>query len=358
IRLEAMQISSGLIGLNAAMPALGWLILTPFLPKLHHYFSSKTLMFGFLAFAILGLLGFASSHNFALWLVFRLLFGGGLGMFFRVVEYWLNTETRCENRGQVIGIYSVCFLVGIVIGSLLQPEFGIEGIRSFVLIGLSIIVGGSLLMLISLDTPINRSSSPSLNALWKVTTLAPLAMAGVITYGLFEDVPAYLLSIYTLKVGLGENIAAYTLSAFAIGNLILAIPLGIISDKIGRAPVMVSCAVIGLLGSFIIPLLLGNTALYLIFLAFWGGFIGGLYATSLAFIGDRFSDNDLISANAIFGTVYAVAALLGPIGNGMAMQFWEPHGLMVSCAIVFNGFLFFALFHRQKGGLDAASKNH
>lgn len=151
-------------------------------------------------------------------------------------------------------------------------------------------------------------------------------------------------------MGLGENIAAYTLSAFALGNLLLAIPLGVISDKIGRTPVMLTCALVGFFGAAVIPASLGNTAIYLVFLAIWGGFIGGLYSVSLAYIGDHFSDESLIAANAAFGTIYAAAAIFGPLANGMAMQLWEPQGLMIACAIIFGAFLLFALKIGRKGG--------
>ena len=348
IRLETMGIPSGLIGLNAAMPALGWLVATPFLPKLHLYFSSKTLMLSFLALALLGVLGFALTESFASWLFCRLVFGGCLGMFFRLVEYWLNTASHNGNRGRIIGVYSVCFLLGIAIGSIAQPELGTEGYHIFGLIVVCIVLGGIIVAFVPLDTQIQKTASAPFSLLRRVTIAAPLAMAGVVAYGLFEDVPAYLLSVYTLKIGMGEDIAAYTLSAVALGNLLLAIPLGIISDKIGRVPIIFACSFVGLLGTIVIPASLENVVIYLAFLAIWGGFVGGLYSTCLAYIGDRFSDETLISANAAFGAIYAVAAILGPLANGMAMQLWEPQGLMVSCALIFAAFLLFALSIRGR----------
>lgn len=39
ITLDGMGVSGQLIGLNAAMPALGWLLGTPFLPKAQSYFG-------------------------------------------------------------------------------------------------------------------------------------------------------------------------------------------------------------------------------------------------------------------------------------------------------------------------------
>lgn len=356
IRLEAMQVASGLIGINAAMPALGWLLLTPILPRLHKRFSSKTLMIGFLCLSLLGLIGFTLSENFVWWLLCRFAFGGGLGMFFRVVEYWLNTATQKHNRGRIIGIYSFCFLFGIAVGSLLQPELGTDGIMGFIFVGVPVLFGMALIAFLPRTASKNSSETGSNDFLRKVVLVMPIAMAGVIAYGLFEDVPAYLLSVYTLKMGLGENIAAYTLSAFALGNLLFAVPLGIVSDKVGRVPVMITCALVGFSGAIFVPLSLCNSAIFLSFLVIWGGFIGALYSASLAYIGDRFSESALITANAAFGTIYAAAAMLGPILNGFAMQIWEPQGLMLACAIIFGTFLLFGLQFHRKGGRDVATK--
>lgn len=306
-------------------------------------------MLCFLVMSLVGVVGFACTEDYTVWLLCRLAFGGGLGMFFRVVEYWLNTTTQKKNRGRVIGIYSACFLLGIAIGSLLQPVLGTEGSSVFALVGLPIFLGGGLLSFIRTNSSNMQSSKISFSFLKSVMITAPLAMAGVVTYGLFEDVPAYLLSVYTLQLGLGENIAAYTLTAVALGNLCLSVPLGIASDRIGRTPVLLACACIGLVGSVVIPLSTGNTAIYLGFLAIWGGFVGGLYIVSLAHIGDHFSDDALIAANAAFGFIYAAAAMVGPLINGSAMQLWEPNGLMVACAAIFGGFLLFACsVHKEK----------
>jgi len=347
IRLEEMSVGAALIGVNAAMPALGWLILTPLLPRLHQSCSAKTLMIFFLGLALLGLWGFATVEHFSWWLLFRFAFGGGLGMFFRVVEYWLNTATNPNNRGRVIGTYSTCFLFGIAVGSLLQPSLNTLQVDTFLAIGLPIFLGGLFISLLSLGCPSMPTNQVGFRFLRTAFLTAPLAMTAVVIYGMFEDVPAYLLSVYTLQVGLGEDIAAYTLTAFALGNLIFAIPLGALSDKFGRGPIMSVCALVGLSGTIGIPFLTGSVGLYLGLIAIWGGFVGGLYNVALAYIGDNFSDDALITANTAFGTVYAAAAMLGPLVNGTAMQIWSPHGLMLSSAAIFSLFFLVRMVTRN-----------
>lgn len=352
ISLEKMGISSGLIGLNAAMPALGWLLVSAFLPKLHKSTSTRSLMLVFLTVALCGLLGFVLVTSFWPWLIFRFLFGGGLGMFFRLVEYWLNTVTTESNRGRTFGIYSVCFLGGIILGSLIQPIMGTDGLVPYGFIAGSLLITIVLLFVAKMHAlpetrqeNITRISATYLKQLFRAT---PVAMAGVIAYGLFEDVPAYLLSIYALKTGFPEDIAAYTLAAFALGNVLFAIPLGILSDRTGRIPVLYGCAIVGGLGAILIPLSLPSAPIFLFILVIWGGSIGSIYSICISIIGDRSQAENLISANASFGIFYAFAALIGPLLNGISMQALGPNGLMISCGLIFAFFLLFALIVQRK----------
>lgn len=352
ISLEKMGISSGLIGLNAAMPALGWVLVSIVLPKLHDLASTRSLMLIFLIISLCGLLGFVLVTDFWPWLVFRFLFGGGLGMFFRMVEYWLNTVTTKRNRGRTFGIYSVCFLGGIIVGSVIQPAMGTESLGPYGFIAASLVLTIALLFMVKVGAPSKSTPGSVTNIsatyLKQLFRAAPIAMAGVIAYGLFEDVPAYLLSIYALKAGFSESIAAYTLAAFALGNVLFAIPLGILSDKVGRMPVLYGCAIVGGLGALLIPLSLSSTTVFLSILIVWGGCIGSIYSISISIMGDRYQDESLISANASFGIFYAFAALVGPLFNGLAMQVLGPNGLMLSCGLIFAFFLLFAFIAQRK----------
>ena len=121
ISLEKLQFSSTLIGINAAMPAFGWIIASLLIPGLQRRYSTRTLMIAFLLIATIGIVGFTFSKNYAIWLFCRFLFGGGLGMFFRTVEYQLNASVKKEKRGQMLSVYIVLFLAGIIIGSIIQP---------------------------------------------------------------------------------------------------------------------------------------------------------------------------------------------------------------------------------------------
>lgn len=343
ISLERLGITPGLIGLNAAMPAVGWLLASLALPKLHQKFSVSLLMLGFLAFAIIGWVGFLMSDNFLLWLFWRFLFGGGIGMFLRTSEFWINAHGGKTTRGRMLGGYLIVVMLGISLGSMLQPQLGLLEAQSGNFVLSAVGVTAIFVALLGLRLPLRQenqlSKAPQIGVVYKA---APVAMIGVLVYGYIEDVPAYLLSVYALKVGFADDIAAYTLAAVALGTVVFALPLGWLSDKIGRKPVLLASTCVGLLGAFLIPLLRFEPTLFLSFLFVWGGALGAIYNVSQAMLGDQFEELDLTAANASFGVVYALAAIVGPVVNGLAMQIWEPHGLMLSVAIAF-GFLLTAV---------------
>ena len=347
ISLENMKVSSALIGVNAAMPALGWIVASLLVPKLHTRFTTRSLMISFLLIAICGLVGFVIFKNYLFWLFCRFLFGGGLGMFFRTVEYHLTATVDKEKRGKTLGIYITFFLAGIIIGSSLQPLFGTETIKPYGFILACLVV--SVIFLLGLkagrSTDLQSSTTPSSlkHTIRKLHLIVPVAAAGAVVYGLIESIPAYLMPVYALKSGLDEVSAAYTVTAFAAGNVLFAIPLGGLSDKIGRAPILYGCVTTAVLCLLAVPYSLSLMPYFYTVLFVIGGCIVGLYSSCLAIIGDHFTESELIGVNASFGILYAIGSLIGPVMHGVAMQVYEPNGMIISAILTFALFLLFGL---------------
>lgn len=352
VSLERSGATSAGIGLNAAMPAVGWLLGSVSQPWILSKINLRKSMVLYICIGLVGLIGLGLSQSSLAWLPLRLLFGGGLGMFFRSVELWVNLTGTPLNRGRRLGVYSAIFIGGLGIGSAIQPEIGFSGGVPYVVIACLISIVGLALIVVPLKMPNKKIAFavgvPSVSKVWM---LAPFALIGTVAYGLFEDVPGYLLSVYALKLGMSEHTAAYTLTAVSIGLLLFAVPLGILSDKVGRLPVLFLSTFVCFFAAVVAPLFSSTETYFLISLMVWGGFFGVLYNTSLALIGDVFENSDTIVANSSFGMLYAGAAIVGPLLNGAAMHLWEPHGLMFSSALIFGAAL--ALF----GWLWAKGRN-
>ena len=79
--------------------------------------------------------------------------------------------------------------------------------------------------------------------------LVPTATAAVLVFGAVETGGFALFPVYGNRIGYSEADAALLLSMIGLGNVILQIPLGMLSDRIGdRRILLVACAVVGLAG--------------------------------------------------------------------------------------------------------------
>ena len=71
----------------------------------------------------------------------------------------------------------------------------------------------------------------------------------------------------------------------------------------------------------------------------WGGLAAGIYPVALSMAGERFRGADLVAINAAIIISYGLGSLIGPVLGGVAMDLWNPQGLMAMLALVFVLFL-------------------
>ena len=335
IRLEDMGVSGKLIGLNGAMPALGWILGAVVFPALQARFGIKRVLLAFLLVGVAALAALSQSADYISATALRFFFGGGVGVFFRGIEYLINAISADNVRGRNLGIYNVVFMAGIVIGSVLQPMLGADAASAFgPPLGAFLIASIVIAALPRFQEP--EAGTSAMPVSWRAIAIAPAAFLAVLAYGLYEDIAVYLTSVYALRNGLGDAVAAYTLTAASLGNLFLPIPIAMLSDRVHRLIPLLGCAIIVVVASLLIPFTLATPAVFLFALFVWGGSAGALYSIALAIVGDTFKGRELVSANAVFGIIYASGSLIGPMLNGAALDTYNTHGLMLSSAGIFS----------------------
>lgn len=347
LSLNRMGASAAAIGLNAAMPALGWLLATPFLPLLVHRRDTRAVLLALPCLAAAAMAGFAVTDDQTAWLVLRFVFGSSLGILFRLVEYWISAASGPDRRARNMGIYAALFCAGVAAGAGILPLVGLAGWPPVLLIiGLT---AAGLVVMAGLDggPPGIAALPPRLMTGFAGPSLVAIIAAGLT--GLFEAVPYTLMPVYAVRVGMAEDFAAWTTSAFMIGQVLLLVPLGLLADRINRIAVLALAGIVGLVSALVMPAAIGNPAAMIAIILVWGGFAGSIYAIGLAMLADRMGGADLAAANASFGTLYAAGALVGPPLHGLAMEWHDPQGLMASSSLMFVALLGLIAWQAMRG---------
>lgn len=332
-RLEETGVSGALLGLNAAMSALGFLLGSLVLPILQVRHATSRILVGALGAAMVVWGAFFFWRDYASWTVLRLALGGAMGLFYRTVEFCLNAATEDDRRTAVFGYYNMAFGGGIAVGAALEP---LAGTNEPVLWGATC-AGYALAAVAAVHgTPFAaaRAEQLSVRHYWRVARFCPLPLVAAFAYGILESIPGYFLPIYALRNGFGDDVSAYSLTAAAIGSIVLPLLFGLGSGRIRQRVILFAAAAGVGMTSVLLPNTLASALAFLATVAVWAGFFATIYTASLAVLGTEHKLDSLAEANSAFGVAYASGGLIGPLLNGAALDAFSPQGLMVTAVVV------------------------
>lgn len=335
IKLEASGAAFRMIGLSAAMPAIGWVLGSLAMPAILRRIRLGHFMVVLLAVALVAWLAIPLVQSEGAWLAFRFAFGGAMGLFFRTYEYWLTVAARQDHRGRAFGIYAATFVLGIIIGSLTQPALGVGG-AAYGTVAVMIAASGLYVVMTFRDQTALPQRGFAIGAMLRHFRLAPAAMLGAAVFSMYEELVASLLPIYALRIGYGETVAATLLSVAALGALVGGLPLGTVSDRRGRITVLLAISIAAVIMACIMPVVsqlpVGLYASILILSLV----VEGIFVISIALLADRFAEEELLHANISYSMFYAAGAVIGPVYLGEMTEALGPQGLFIGAAVAFG----------------------
>jgi MFS family permease len=101
-------------------------------------------------------------------------------------------------------------------------------------------------------------------------------------------------------------------------------------------------------GTALVPLTIATPALLYFVLAIWGGLILGVYSVGLTLLGEQVKPGRLATANAGYVMFYCFGLLLGPAAEGVALDLWNPHGLLVVLAGICAAYVAYLILSGRK----------
>ncbi|MBO6716656.1 MAG: MFS transporter [Rhizobiaceae bacterium] len=340
--LEQRGFSATQIGLNTAVAGLASIAAAPIAIPLAVRFGVVGTMLMMIVAGGLSFAGFYYIEDYWAWFPLRAVLHVALTVLFILSEFWITSSAPEQRRGFVLGLYATCLSLGFALGPWLFAQLGSQGFAPF----------GAVLILIGLASiPILAAwrDGPDISAgegtttgasFWRYLFLVPTATAAVLVFGAVETGGFALFPVYGVRIGLSEADAALILTMIGLGNVLLQIPLGMLSDRMkDRRHLLLACAAVGLAGMLVLPFIYADWYLSAAMFFVWGGVVAGLYTVGLAHLGSRLKGRELASANAAFVLCYGIGMLLGPQAIGIAMDAIGTQGFAHALAVFFALYL-------------------
>lgn len=340
ILLTGMGLLSSLLGLRATLAHFpGWqlgLVMSAYFagfvigsficPALIRSVGHIRTFAGLAAIVASAALAHALAVNPWSWLALRLVTGIAMVGLYIVTESWLNASLPREHRVPIFGLYVMLTLVAMAAGQLPFLAAPATGPTLFLVSGMLIAVGLVPVTITRLDQPA-AVSAPNLPP-WRLIRRAPFAilatfLAGLVTGAFWGMGAAFAARIGLSSVGVGTFVAVVI-----SGGVVAQLPLGRLSNRVGRRPVLISASLLGAAFALLLAASVhGPLWLILVFAFGFGAMSLCLYALAVAHMNDLLDADEVLAATQGLLLASGGGAALGPLIAGVMFDVVGARGL-------------------------------
>ena len=330
LTLKSWGISSTMIGLNSAMPALSAVLTTPFMPKFINYWGQKNVIRFCLILVATCCICLPLFPDLFSWFILRFLLGAGGTGIWLLSEVWINGFAEDHNRGKIIGAYSALLSLGFIVGVLMFSVIGVESNTAFYLAAVFVLVAAIPVWTMS-DLPTHEMADDI--SMWNHMVLSPGLMGSSWMMGFLYAATAYLLPIFALQFDLNYAQSSRTIAWLGSGELALPLFVGWFADKVDKRKLMIFIALVTIIALSIMPFVFAAPLMRLATLFILGGAIMSFYSLGLTMLGQKFKGSLLASANASFIFFLCLGEIIGPPVIGTAMDLFGTYAFGWSMAL-------------------------
>ena len=346
ILFEQSGISSSLNGLHTTGVYIGILAISPFMEGILRKFGYKSTLFIGGLMIVLSLALFPIWKSFWFWFILRLISGVGNSMLQVTCTTWITSFSLNKKRGFNIALTGLFFGAGFGIGPMMTPLLEINDSLPFILTAFMAILACLLVLLLKNEYPEQDTSRNSLSNTFhhagKALKFSWIAFLFPFGYGFLEASLNSNFPVYALHIGMDVNSVSFILPAFAIGSVVLQLPLGSWSDHYGRKKVLQFVMIAGMI-AFILAGIFQDSFIALLVCFFIAGmFVGSIYSLGVSYMVDLIPKYLLPIGNIICSVFYSFGSISGPVLGGLSIQFINGINFfyIISCMLAF---LFIAL---------------
>lgn len=271
------------------------------------------------------------TDNPVAWWALRSLTGFCIAGLYLVIESWLNERASNEQRGLVMGVYTMIVLSVTVVGQMMLMLGDPAQFPLFALTSILISLAAVPVALTAARPPARLMGSKLRPT--KLYSKSPVGvvgafLAGVATGAFWSLGPTYALSIRadTADVAIFMSIAVF-------GGALVQWPIGRLSDKFDRRIVVLILCGVGTLAAAALAfatLVAGWTTVFLV--AVFGASAMPLYAICAAHAFDNIEAQNIVETSSALLLANGLGAILGPVAAAFFMGPFGPGGLFAATA--------------------------
>ncbi|MDM5155487.1 MFS transporter [Bacillus sp. DX1.1] len=321
---EQEGIRSSFNGMHATALYIGILFISPWLEKPMQRFGMKPIIVvgGFIV--VVSLFFFTQTFSFWVWLLLRFFVGVGDHMLHVGTQTWITTTASPNKIGRQVSIYGAFFGIGFALGPYLAStvQYGIA--TPFIVSTILCLLGWLLLLPTQNAFPeqdeMRKENESSFSRYKQVVGMAWIALIGPLAYGVLEAMLNSNLPVYAMRKGWSVADVSFLLPAFAIGGIITQIPLGILSDRLGRDRILTwtfsASTIVFLLAAVF------DQYYWIVFACMLvaGMVIGSCFSLGLGFMADLLPRHLLPAGNILSGIAFSIGSIIGPVLGGVFIE--------------------------------------
>lgn len=332
--------SASLNGFHATALYIGILIASPFIEKPLRKFGYKPLIMSGLLAVILCFALFPIWKVFWFWFVLRLLIGIGDHMLHFSTQTWITSNSPENKRGRNISLYGIAFGAGFGIGPLMTKMLEINENLPFWFAAVLCLISFILMTSIRNEKPETESARmagvTAFSRYKDVLKIAWVSLLPPFAYGFLEATLHGSFPVFALRNGISLDWVAVLLPAFVLGSLVFQLPLGVLSDKYGRKPILIFSFVSGFF-SFLATYWTMHSFWVLLTLFFFSGmFVGSMFSLGIAYMSDLLPKYHLPAGNILAGISFSIGSMAGPLIGGSFISWFKGGAFVFAiCGMLF-----------------------
>lgn len=357
IFLENMGVSSSLNGLNAAALYIGSFGMTLIAERVLGRIGFKKLMAAGLSLVLVTLMLFPLIPDVRLWFLLRLAVGIGDSAVNYAAQLWVLLMTPAEHRGRNISFYGMSYGLGFSIGPLgiKLLDYG-ELVPFAVLSVLFVMVLLLVLWKLPDSRPLKQEGEEKRGGRFRFSyTWAWYALLPALLYGYMEASLNSNFPVYGLRIGMDSGKISTLLLCVGLGGLLLQMPLGLLSDRLGRKKILMFTGIAGGLMFMLVPLAGTQFGWNLLLLTAAGGLVGSFFSLGLAYAADILPKSLLASANVIASFHFSLGSIIGPNIGGAVLDFGPMGGMFWLLGGSYAVFGLLGVLFRRSAAKDVVS---